>query len=516
MVSAIKKNIMILSACIVAPQLAYAEPVSTEGKASAVRGSDQNSNVYNALRDARTNIVMQLLREALGRSGTTMLKPDIIEELVRAIPAEVFHVTRQSTANGEVVLSVTADIDKVWFRKKLQEMDILSQQITAGDSVAILMELNYGSSRNLMQPKSVDRSYVRLSGSSFSDESSGSHQERDSSKNSYSLGVSSVSRSSAAASASSSGATAAARASAQNSGRFRASGSSGKNSSLDKSYQNDVSSEAHDNVFYQEKIVNSAGDYRSAAGWDAIGALQTSLQGMGLQVQSIRNFIDYFDGDKPSLDELAKASKMADFRSYLSSKGAKFLLAGGVTITDGGSAGLGSSLECSGVMQGEVTATDENVSLGSGFSQKSAVGDTADACQNQLISTMASDVGKQIGDYVNKYYTNRNIIYASRKKDAADAKIYGKEYKTTFISSQNIDFQTQSKIASIIENLFGADGYTRVSKGAKSIVYSITYKDGDDIDAAISKRLFGDHAFTQIETRVKNSDVLICLDGCRD
>lgn len=516
MVSARGLKIVLLSFAVVAPQMASAEPVSTEGRTPVLRGSDQSSNVYNALKDARINVVMQLLREALGRAGAAALQSAVIEELVRNIPAEAFRITRQSTANGELVLSVTADIDKVWFRKKLQEMDILSQQITEGDTIAILMELNYGASRNLMQPKSVDRSYIRLSGSSFSDDSSGSHQERSSSRNSFSLGVASASRSGASAATSGSGGSATARAALQNSGSFKSNGSSGQSSSLIESYQNDVSAESHDNVFYQERVVNNDGDKRSVAGWDAIGALQSRLQGMGLQVQSIRNFIDYFNDDKPSLEVLAKTAKMSEFRNYLASKGAKFLLTGGVTITDGGSAGLGSSLECSGIMQGEVTATDENISLGSGFSQKTATGDTAEACQNELISSLASDVGVQIGDYVNKFYTNRSIIYASKKQDAIAAKASGKDYKTTFKSSRNIDFEMQSKISSAIEGLPGNDGYARISKDAKSIVYSITYKGVEGIDSAINKRFLGDANFAKIETRVNNGEVLICIDGCSD
>jgi len=516
MVNSINRFMMILSASFAAPQLVYAEPISTEGRVPAPRGSDQSSNLYNALKDARTNIVAQLLREALGRSGTAMLNSDITEELVRVIPAESFRITKQSNANGEFVVSVTADIDKAWFRKKLQEMDVLSQQIVSGDSIAILMELNYGSSRNLMQPKSVERNYIRLSGSSFSDGSSGSHQERDNSRNSYSLGVASASSSGASASAIGSGGTATSRATAQNSGAFKANGASGKSSSLDESYQNNVATESHDNVLYQERIVNNDGDHRAVAGWDAIGALQVRLQGMGLQVQSIRNFIDYFHDDKPSLDELAKTAKMSDFRNFLASKGAKFLLTGGVTITDGGSAGLGSSLECSGIMQGEVTATDENISLGAGFSQKSAVGDTAESCQNELISNMASDVGVQIGDYVNKYYTNKSVIYASKKREALLSKGAGRDYRATFKSYQPIDFDTQNKISSAISSIFGAGSYFRISKDYNSIIYSITYKGDDDIDALITNKLISDPVFTKIQTRVRNADVLICIDGCRD
>ena len=494
---------------------AYANPVNVEGKAPIGKKIDYDSALFNAIADGKSILIDTLIRESLGADAANV-SGEIRSKLSSIITSSNFKILKQQQANQNLYVTISFDVDSAWFRTKLEEFGLYSKSfLSSSDTIAILIDSNYGVSRNLAKPKEVVSESWRSKGGSFVDRSSVDYSERQrsasSSNSRYSAGGYA---SGSAAAASSYGASAAAVSGAVSSSASNRMSSS-YNGAQSFASKNDISAEVHDDEWRFERIVNQDGSGMASPSLDATIALQARLQKSGVQSQSILNFSDFFKNQEERLKELQAGQKMTEFRNYLSGKGVNFLLTGSMSITDGGISGFGTDLSCSGTFNAEVTSTIENVSLGAGFSQMTATGSDAQSCQNALVALLSDEVGDQVSDLVNKFYVRQDSKSKSVATYLRPDTNRAIEYDVVFLSNNLFDFNNQRKVSSILSNIGGGSQSVKIYSDRNKMIFKVNYFGQEGIENSIGSQLVVADGLKGFSVKSEGRAVTFCFDSCR-
>ena len=522
-------------AALVAPQSVYAQmsTINATGKAAIVgKKPDPNLILNSAMDDARRGVTKKLLIEAIGIEEANKVPLETLDALKEEISPTALRVVGGPTQIGtNYVVDVTAAVDREWFRKTMVKYKIQTSSRRLGNSATIAMkvDLTYGVSRDLSQPKEVVTEFSSSKGASYSDTSMAASSEKykDASSDSYKQGSSAGG--SAAAGVSGYSGSAAARSGysgSQASSSKSASASSYSNSEVQK---NNVQAEVHDDVNYRNQVVNQDASTQQGADEDAITAVGSTASRFGLSVQSTdRLSSKFFGGRAPSWADLRKSPRYDQFLEALSRDNVKFLLGGTLKITDGGPSTTGRFVTCSGSISIMAETTARGKPPINAISNQNATdsGGNAQECENNLVAKLGKLAGEEIGEAVQDYWLqqgedqsivadNTAATNAQATQSAYAQVANGADYTLTFAAPNGLDYMAARQIGQMLQEIPGIEKVARLSLTANEVVYQVFYKAKTELDGAIMDKLLPVQALSAMRPQELNGTRLtFCVAGC--
>ena len=518
-----------------APQVAIAQmtTINATGKAAIMgKKPDPNLLLNLALDDARRGVTKKLLIESIGLEEANKVPPETLDALKEEISPTALRVVNGPTVLGtSYVVDVTASVDREWFRKTMVKYKIQTSSRRLGNTAVIAMkvDLTYGVSRDLSQPKEVVTEFSSSKGASYSDTSMAASSERskDASSDSYKQGSSA--RGSAAAGASGYYGSAAARAGYSGSQASSSKSSSASSYSNDEVQKNNVQAEVHDDVNYRNQVVNQDASTQQGSDEEAIAAVGSTASRFGLAIQSTDRLASlFFGGRAPSWADLKKSPRYSQFLDALSRDKVKFLIGGTLNITDGGPSPTGRFVTCSGSisLMTETTAR-AGAPISAPSNQKATdSGANAQECQNNLVAKLGKLAGEEIGEAVQDYWMqqgeDQSIAADAKAAESAQAtqSAYaqvenGADYTLTFAAPSGLDYMAARQIGQMLQEIAGIEKVARLSLTANEVVYQVFYKAKTELDGAIMDKLLPVQAFSALRPQELNGTRLsFCVSGC--
>lgn len=511
--------------------LAQMPTINASGKAPMVGKKPDPTKIMNAaLDDAKRDVVIRLLTEAIGFDGARNVSVDRIEALKGEISPEAIRVVgTPAEVNGSYVVNVTANVDREWFRQTMDKYGIKSSSRRSGakETIVMMVDLTYGVSRDLSQPKEVVTEFSSSKGASFSDTSVAASSEKYKEGSSQSSAQGSSARGSAAAGASGYYGSAAARSGyigSQASRNKSASASSYSNSEIQK---NNVQAEVHDDVNFRQQVTNQDSTSQQGAAEEAITAVKSTAENFGLEMLPINMFSSqFFGGRAPSWADLQNNARFRPLLAFLKSNNVKFFLGGTLNVIDGGRSGTGRFVNCSGSLVVNIMPTGSVQGLPGASAKGTASGLDAGECQNNLVDTLGKDAGEQIGNKVQDYWRKQSEDAAFAADGAAESQQQatqaayarveaGADYTVTFNAPGGLDYMVARQVGQMLPEIAGVDRVARISIGTTQVVYQVFYKAKTEFDVAIMDKFLPNSSFAEMRPQELNgSKLTLCISGC--
>ena len=523
--------IVLASILSASPAAAQSAAINASGKAPVAGKKPDPTMIMNAaMDDAKRDVVIKLLTEAIGFEAARNVSADRIEALKGEISPEAIRVAgTPSVVGGNYVISVTANVDREWFRETIDKYGIRSSSRQSGvrETIVMMVDLTYGVSRDLSQPKEVVTEFSSSKGASYSDTSvaASSEKYKEGSSESYSQGSSG--RGSAAAGASGyygSGAARSAYSGSQASRSKSASASSYSNSEIQK---NDVQAEVHDDVNFRHQVTNQDATVQQGSAENAITAVKSTAERFGLEMMPINMYSSqYFGGRAPSWADLQNNARFRPFLGFLKSNNVKFFLGGTLNVIDGGPSGTGRFVNCSGSLVVNIMPTGSVQGLPGAIAKATASGLDAGECQNNLVAALGKDAGEQVGNKVQDYWRKQSedAAYAAQganqARQQATQSAYaqveaGADYTVTFNAPGGLDYMVARQVGQMLPEIPGVERVARISLNANQVVYQVFYKSKTEFDAAIMDKFLPIPAFAAMRPQeLDGSKVTLCISGC--
>lgn len=522
-----------LAASVALPHAAYAQSttINGSGKAAIVgKKPDPNLIMNAALDDAKRDIIIKLLTEAVGFDAARDVSAEIIDALKGEISPEAIRVAgTPSVVGSNYVVSVTASVDREWFRRTIGKYKIRSSSRRSGarETIVMMVDLTYGVSRDLSQPKEVVTDYSTSKGASYSDTSMAASSEKykEGSSESYSQGSSA--RGSSAAAASGYYGSAAARSGYSGSQASRSKSASVSSYSNSEVQKNNVQAEVHDDASFHQQVTNQDSTPQQGSAEIAITAVKSTAENFGLDLVPINQFSSqFFGGRAPSWADLQNSARYTPFLGFLKSKGVKFFLGGTLNVVDGPRSGTGRFVTCSGSLAVNVMPTGSVQGLPGATSKATASGVDAAECQNNLVASLGKDAGEQIGNKVQDYWREQSEDAAYAAEDAAQSRQQatqsayvqgeaGADYTVTFNAPNGLDYAVARQIGQLLPEILGVEKVARLSLSSNQVVYQVLYKAKSEFDGAIMDKMMPLPAFSALKPQELNGTKLVfCVSGC--
>jgi hypothetical protein len=500
------------------------KPIPADGRAAIVGKNPNREAIMNAaLDDARTKVVRSLLAQTLGLAPAGRVTAEQLQYLKEQISPSALRIVGIPTpVNGELIVSVIANVDRSWFREQIRAAEIDTSAELAGDAATVVMMIDFavGTPRDLNAPSEVVTEYSSSKGASYSDKSIAASSEKSKEASSERSADGVAVRGSAAAAASGYYGSAAARSgysgSAASSSRS-ASASSYSNSQVQK---NNVQAEVHDDVNFKQVVANRDTSPVFEDEQTAITNIAQIATKYGVGFTSINEFSSYyFGGRAPKWGSLKNDARFRPFLDHLNSKKVAFFAGGTLMVTQEGMTDSGTYYRCSGTLSVEIKATKGLSNLPVTAVNGTANGTSTTNCQSKLAEQLGTRAGEDIGSSIQAYW-----LRVSKQTAAADAvreqQKYalteaGADYILSFSSAAGLDYVAARQIGQLLPTIPGVDKVARQSLSDKQVVYLVHYQGKDEVDGLVMDKLASVEALAAFRpAKVNGTSLDFCSGSC--
>lgn len=501
------------------------QPIPADGRAPMVGKNPNRDAVMNAaLDDARTKVVKSLLNSTLGLTQAGKVTPEQLQFLKEQISPSAIHIDGiPRVVNGELVISVIANIDRNWFRDQIRAADIDTSADQAEEVATVVMMIDFteGTTRDLNAPSSVVTDYSSSKGASYSDQSIAASSEKSKEASSERSAEGTSVRGSAAAAASGYYGAAAARSGYSGSAASMSKSASASSYSNAQVQKNNVQAEVHDDVNFHQAVANKDSTPVFNDEQEAITSVSQVAQKYGVGFTPINRFSStFFGGRAPKWATLKDDFRFNRFLEYLNSQKVNFFASGTLNVVQLGASDSGNYVRCSGTLNVQIVPTKGLGNLPAAAPPgDTANGISAEDCRAKLVTKLSVQAGEELGTKIQEYWRK-----VSKKAAAADAvkeqQKYalteaGADYTLSFSSGAGLDYMAARQIGQLLPTIPGVDKVARQSLTDKQVVYLVHYQGKDEVDGLIMDKLMSVQALANFRpAKVNGTSLDFCSGSC--
>lgn len=547
--------------------LSTASPVAAEifqGNGKAPISKDAETVRTLAEEAARKDLVMAMARSVIGAERLHELTPDVVARLAGQIRDDMITGRSATRQNKDYQITLTADIDRAWFQKRLDDENIRTSSDYAGgnrQAIFVMIDEVTGVARDTDKPAEVVVEYDRQIGSDFSDTSYASASQKARAGSTFQAAAASKESSSYAAAASERGQSAAqykaagaasmqaagsaasqgmygsssgqyagqaamahsasgsqssshqsaAAVKAQNASASASSVKAASASSYDASAvdRKNVQASTHDNTRFRHRITYQSNDKKGPSEF-ALSALNENLLRYDVSVAASAPVLSaYFSGNQVSYEQL-KGKGFNDFLAYLAQQNiAPFFMGGTMELRDSGHDEATGRATCTGTLNAAAFATSNARLLASGTAQGSSSGETYEACSGNLAASLAKQVGAKIGPDVQGYWREQMRDKAQKVSAATGVADY-----TLIVRGTSLPISVQADLFDALSTVPGLQNPVFLEQNDQQMAVQVTYGGPVPLHLALFQKLRTNPAFANMKPTANGQQVILCLSGC--
>jgi hypothetical protein len=504
------------AACVTAASL-FGAPLAAQDTALTGTGTvpvtrDANSTRAAAEDAARQDLVRALARQVLGAERLGEITPDMTRQLAGQIRPEMITNRSSERVGRDFRVTLTAQIDRAWFQRQLEDFGIRSSVDRAGGDqqlVVVIIDESIGEAPELGQPAEVVTEFDRDTRASYSDQSTVAMTDRTRAAESSAVAGSSAARGSYAAGYSGPYSEGAARGSGSSANAYSA--RSGAAYSRDTALidRNDVEASTSDTIRFRQRVT-----YQSAAssqtGLMAMSALTEGLQRHDITTANAAPMMAGFaPGPMPMFADLQSSGRLDGFFAYARGRQAPFVMSGQLLIDHAGRHPATGEVTCNGRFSASAYSTATGRDFASAARSLTITAPNTSACEGTITTLLSREVADVLGPEIQRQWRSE-----TRDRAEAVAVASGPADWAIDLRATNLSMAAQADFLDAVASLPGVQNQVFLNQTSTQMEIQIRYSGSEPLHLALFRRLRNSPAFADMVTETVPGRLSICLSGC--